>query len=176
MAKSRRAFSAVAGVTLAGLAIAAPAFSGDNAKNNFTPTVTASSVVDENIQPVGLTEQSPALVRAGNYALENTSNVAIMIYYGPGNGVSEDQVGEFVADQVTAIAQDRKLHVTPDYFVEYGGEEGIAVGFLVGGDSVDKQDLKSAVQPENINEVLDKREATARMFAANTRQIEPETF
>ena len=119
--------------------------------------------------------EEPALVQAGDYGLADTKNIAIMVYYGPGNGVTAEQVGEFITNLIKKEADLRQMDVVPAYFVEYGGAPGIAVAYHVGGASIDKQGIRNAVKPDTINAVLDKRQLTAKLFAFDDTP-KPEAF
>lgn len=105
------------------------------------------------------------IVQAGDYGEAGPDNIGIMIYFGQGNGVTKDQVGEFVIRKLQERAALRGMNINPQYFILDADWQGVAVGYHMGGVSVDSQDLKSAVQPSVIDHVLDDRDRTAKLLA-----------
>lgn len=102
--------------------------------------------------------------RAGDFGRLSPSNIGIMVYYGHGNEVTKEQVGEFVVDKIVKRAQLRNIKVSPQYFIAETDWEGIAVGYHVGAISIDSQDLRSAVELTALDEVLDIRMRTASIL------------
>lgn len=146
-----RSFAAVGGA----LALAATPALADDARSTRTLDGQAEAVAYE----------SP-IEQAGLYGQEDLDNIGITVFYGVNNGVTKEQVGEFVERKLLEQAAQRGMNIDPRYFVIDADFEGVGVGYHMGGLAVDAQDIREAVSEETLNEVLDTRQNTARLLAA----------
>jgi len=119
-------------------------------------------------------EASIPLEQAGDFGLADTNNVGIILYYGSENGVTPEQAGDWIIGKLKdrlakRRAEDPKLlpsGIDAVYFVQdvSEGMVGIRVGYLMGGVSVDTQEIRAATTDEVLDEVLHKRAVSARLL------------
>jgi len=109
-----------------------------------------------------------ALVQADDYGLENIQNIGAMIYYGPGTGVSEREVCELIKSRLGELGVARNMIIQPEGFFAFDKTPGIAVGYHVGGVSVDKVGVRAAVKKKHLTSVMDKRQLTVQLLSEQT--------
>ena len=157
MALSRRA--QFTGAVLGGIGVATALASPGYAQQEAQP------VQYETTQPVQYDASESPLVQASQYGSADRNNIGIMVYYGPGNGITQDQAGEYVVQRLEAAAKQRGLDIDAEYFVSRTQGEGISVGYHMGNTSVDAQDIRIAVADDSLDAAIDKRVTTGRLLA-----------
>lgn len=146
--------SAIVGLSAIAAVAVAPAYAEDKP----TSPTTESSMEHP---------QKPALVRAGNFGKADRKNVGIMMYYGTGNGSSPEEVGEFIEAGLEDAAEQRGIDLDAEYFFTKTDHfEGIVVGYLIGGLSIDGMDIREAIKPETYDMVIDKRQSINMTLAS----------
>ena len=108
-------------------------------------------------------ERTP-LEKASLYGRADERNVGITILYGPGNEITEQQICDVSTTRLLKFSNQRKLKIQPKCFIDHDGTPGIAIGFHVGGVSVDSTDFRKALSKDQLIKVLEKRELTARVL------------
>ncbi len=127
--------------------------------------------VDTNSEPYQMT-------LADDHAMADYDNIAVLLYYGPGNGATPDQAGKYVMQKIKDRHEQRMRtdpsyeleNINLKYFIEYtdpNGPEGIAVSFLAGGVGIGPFDIRDAVKQEPLDKILDFREISKRLLSEN---------
>jgi len=120
------------------------------------------------------TDQRFALEQAGDFGQVDNNNIGIVLYYGSENNATPEEAGNWVIDKLNTRLRERQatdplllpLGIDALYYVEKlnDGTRGIAVGWHMGGVSVDKREIRAAVEVKVLDEVIDKRSLTANLL------------
>lgn len=95
---------------------------------------------------INVSSEGSPIVRAGNFSEADGNNVAIMMYFGRGNQVTPDQVGQALIGRLDEAADRANYEVDADYFYMITDRfEGISIDFAMGGVSIDGVDVRDAL-------------------------------
>lgn len=109
---------------------------------------------------------SPALIEAGRFGNSSENNVGIILYYGSGNGSPSDAVGDRLVSDLETAASSQGVELDADYFVQDLPEiEGILVGFFPGPKAIGPLDIRTALQEETYQTVINQRLQTNRTMS-----------
>lgn len=132
-----------------------------------TGPLTGSAHAQE-LRPIQInaTADDPALVEAGTFGNQSPENVGILVYYGSGNGSPSDAVGERLVSDLETAASAQGIDLDANYYVQNLPEiEGILVGFFPGPQSIGPVDIRTALQPQTYQTVINQRLQTNRTMS-----------